>query len=324
MKHNATIKKLLKRNRGIFRTLHNVWGFDFEKPFNTYHINGNFTVNQILKLSHEKHTQNVKILLLTCDASHNWRKDLHAVTVDHLGKIDIDFKIPWETGGRAIDTFYRKSDFEETRKSKTAETFIIFQDREYLIDTIKKPRDLSKRYKYIPMEHGEKMGDGHGSSWYYRIKLKTLDENGATFEYYFDALARYNGYKTKNIFDIIDKSGYLLTIKREDLKRRAKALKAQREKDAYNKTENGAKVEELARAIETAKKEILKSLEEAKTSTDIDRIGKKIYFDFSRILRAFERYKERTEAKTYNSISEAENAFNNIIADLEKMNKNEG
>lgn len=321
MKHNAIIKKLLKRNRGIFRTIHAVWGFDFEKPFTAYHINGNYTVNQILKLTQEKHTPDAKILLLTCDASHNWRKDLHAVTVDRFGEIDIEFKIPWKTGGRALDIFYRKSDFEETRKSKTAETFIILQERKYLIDTSKKPRDLSKRYKYIPMEHGEKMSDGRGSSWYYRIKLKTLDENGATFEYDFDTLARYNDYKTNNIFDIIDKSGYLLTIKREDLKRRAKALKAQREKDAYNKTENGAKVEELAEAIETAKKEILKSLEEAKTSSDIDRIGKKIYFDFSHILRAFERYKERTEAKTYNSIAEAENAYNDITADLEKLNK---
>ena len=319
MKSNETIKILLKRNRGIFRTIHNVWGFDFEKPFTIYHINGNFTVNQILKLSHEKHTENAKILLLTCDPSHNWRKNLHAVTVGRFGKIDIEFKIPWEMGERAIDTFYRKSDFEETRKSKTAKTFIILQEREYLTDTSKKPRDLSKRYKYIPMEYGEKMSDGRGSSWYYRIKLKTLDENGATFEYAFDELARYSGYKKTNIFDIIDKSGYLLTIKREDLKRRAKALKAQREKDAYNKTENGGKVEELAEAIRTTKKEIFKSLEEAKTSGDISKIGKKIYFDFSRIMRDFERYKKCTEAREYESINASDNAYNDIIEKIKSL-----
>lgn len=326
--NSLIVSGLLADNRDALRILHDVLGFDFESPFKAAKIEGKYTVNKILQTVAAQNCGNTTgaiIAVLTRDNNpYRNNKDLNLCTVTAAG-IKIDYKIPWYGNRRrTIDNFYTKKSFEEIRKTEKAETFIIWQDRQYIKKPVEKPVDLSARFKYV--SHYYCYSASMKEKYVNRVELRKTDEKGS--KYTFEVIGRvfYAGsnYPTE-INQVIDKSGYLLRDRRANLKRRAAALKAEHEKAAYNATENGGKVQELQTLIIARKAQIVKQLDAAQTSAEFEAVEKALarWRGFAGIVADFERFKEKTENKSYTSCAASDQAYNAIKAALSKGIEND-
>lgn len=316
-KNTAETKKLLNKEKNALRALNDVLHYDFEKPHTIIYFKGAFTIKKVLDIvSSTAHTE-PQITLLVKNPGE-YRPKYHLLTVDKFGKIEIEYKIKWALHCN-FDLFFRKSDFEAMRKKADTETFVIVQNTADLVTPKPEIIDKDKRYIYIPSVY-EKAGDAHGNAYINRIQLQRTDEKGTIFEYktepgyFYDRLNR-----TNNLYDIIDKSGYLLQHRRQELKRRAAALRAERQKAAYMETDNTAKIAELAEKIHAAKTRICEALTQAKTADQIHDIGKILYWSFARIASDFERYQANTTEKAYHSIEQSETAYQAIIKSLDEL-----
>ena len=276
MKNNENIKALNKINPKAFRALHNEIGFDFEKPFALFRIDGNFTVRKLENLIDEAGMNSRKdaIAILIHEPRSTWNKDLRLVTLEK-GKINTDIR------PRGLGNFWRKSDFEEMRKSRNAETFVIVQSRLFFDAPKEKPIDLNGRFKTAP----------HRRTW--------------------------NGFRATSSTYTIDKSGYIVDIRKENLKRRADDLRKERAKNAYLLTDNTAKVEELRRKISIRKAEIVNDLISATDAKSIKNVASKLdWGGLYSVMSLFEDYERLTNTRGYSSIESSERAYNTILEKL--------
>lgn len=296
MKRTKNVKTIRKYGKAIFKGLHDTLGYDFEKPHEIIRIAGNYTVNSVRKTVAQKgYTADAVVVILTTDKDAYWRSDkLKAVQV-FPDKINIDFPTRWYKCGYSFDHFYSKGEFESSRKSSSALSFILVQEPEYIHVPTEPAIDYSERYRY-KNECG------------YTCKL-TACADGRQFSYNLDSWQR------SNFSEVIDKSGYFVYHRRKDLQRQAAALRAKREKDAYLRTENTDKVETLRSMIQARKSALADKLLAAETADDVHEIGDALswYNGFAGTMLEFERFCKKTAEKSFCSIAESEKAYSNLV-----------
>jgi len=279
MKNNENIKALNKINPKAFRALRQEVGFDFEKPFALLHIDGNFTVCKLENLiaANDMNSNKDAVAILIRDEKA-WNSALHLVRLVN-GKIDIDVtRKLWSNFD--VDYFTTKGGFENMRKSRTSETFVIVQSRAYIDTPQDKPIDLNGRFKTAPSCR----------VWYGR---------------------NYSDRYT------LDKSGYIVDIRKENLKRRADDLRKERAKNAYLLTDNTAKVEELRRKISIRKAEIVNDLISATDAKSVKDVASKLdWGGLYSVMSLFEDYERLTNTRGYSSIESSERAYNTILEKL--------
>ena len=132
--HDAK-KELLQCRRNALQWVHEVYGYDFTKPCKITAILGNFTANNIKKIT----GSNTGILLMGVEDS------VRPVELNN-GSFTIPDKRLY---GYNIDHFYIKGDFEKARKSGEAATYIIQQDKEYIKTQIKSIPQYSDNNKNV-------------------------------------------------------------------------------------------------------------------------------------------------------------------------------
>lgn len=277
MKNN--IKALNKINPKAFRALHNEIGFDFEKPFTLFRIDGNFTIRKLENLIDEAGMDSRKdVVAILIRDEKAWNSALHLVRLVD-GKIDIDVtRKLWSNFD--VDYFVTKGNFENMRKSRTSETFVIVQSRAFVKAHEEKPIDLNGRFKTAPscrVWYGRNCSDRH----------------------------------------TLDKSGYIVDIRKENLKRRADDLRKERAKNAYLLTDNTAKVEELRKKIAVRKAEIVNDLISATDAKSIKNVASKLdWGGLYSVMSLFEDYERLTNTRGYSSIESSERAYNTILEKL--------
>lgn len=320
---NEAKKELISINPHALQGLHSLIGYDFQQPHTIAHIEGRFTVNGALKAVGGADRENV-VTLLAMDHSRSYLDRLNLITVDSLGRIDIDHKGGYKFG---LDNVCTKGTFEDIRKSDRAECFIICQRSEYVEKPQEKPFDTSARYEYTPGKDS-RCGDGHGASWLDRITVRALDGSNDRHEvtkdghkYHFSNIVyrRPNENRPQSHTEIIDKSGYLLPERRADLQRRADQLRKDRAKAAYQATDNAAKVEELRAMVEAKKAEFASVIASATDSETLRTAAHELYFKFMWTMSEYERFADKTARRDYVSIHAAESAYNHIKEELGKV-----
>ena len=112
------LKELLQCRRKALQFLACCYGYDFQKPFRVTGLLGKFTANSIQKM-----TGSYDGILLVCKGT-----EVRCVELN-TGKFEIE--IPRDKYKYSIVEYYRKSDFEEDRKSGKLGVFIIQQDAKY-------------------------------------------------------------------------------------------------------------------------------------------------------------------------------------------------
>lgn len=309
---NENAKMLLADSRNAFRGLHLVLGMDFEAPYGIERIKGRYTANQVVKTATAGgYVPGDLLVILTADRSrpHGWNA-FRLATVTAAGGVEIDYKVPWVRDG--IDNFCAKRYFEEVRKSPEAETFILWQGRQYLKKPAEKVVELVGRFDVVSAQYGSYNGQRYVDS----IELRRRDSKGEKFRREIVGRVYYAGKKyPATLEDVFDQSGYYVRARRKDLKRRAAALRAEREKAAFEASDNTDKVLELEKRIRARKAEILRALEAAETAEEIAAVSESLarWKGLAGVVSDFNRFRANVAGKVYKSIADCERAYNDIL-----------
>jgi len=291
----SLVHGLLSVHPDSFRALRAAYGFDFEKPFQIAHNDGKISMSGMEKLVDDC-GQKIAIIR-DKDNRYCSRDKFHLIQLCGGGTFEIE--VPKIIYHYTLDHYYRKADVHEARKSAGFECYVIGQKSEYIQPKTEKPFDLSGRFSVSADRWEIKLSD-----YFTGRQYKSVRTSAAKVE------------------ELIDKSGYLLQGRREELRRRAANLRRERAKTAYIAQENGGKVEELRRLIEEKRRQIVKALESAKTSDDLKKIGDCID-DYKSglcwIAYSCEMFAKKTEKKAYASIEESNTEYTSIIDRLGRL-----
>ena len=236
-------KQLLSENRKALQFLNHAKGFDFEKPYNIVRKVGRFTSRTVAACVPEGHAA-VMLLKPIKTYRRSW-VSLYYVEIGAGGTF-----CPLRKNGvkyyayPGIDYMFSKGDFEDIRKNETDCIYIITQAPEHLRPRKETRLDL---YARLNLSDVRKWGDGRGNSYIGSVYLKSRDRNEKPVEYKTDG-------KPATVADVIDKSGYMVSTRRADLKRRAYLLRADRARAAAAAADFTAEAAEIVREMENAKK----------------------------------------------------------------------
>lgn len=336
----GTGHEILKANtfghtRNLMRALNAVFGFDFCAPYHVAEINGKYTMNKIRKAVeavaplYAVNRYAFRVVAL-CSVSYPtyYAGRLYAVEITPDG-FDVDrargVNQSRFLSSNSFDYCYKKAQFDELRKEESARCFMVVQASEHLRiyqgasrtwrrEDLVKPGeryDLEK-VNYFCYEVG-------GASYIGGLEMRTRTASGELIRYELPRYSRRDAIPAENVGEIIDKSGYLLQERRADLKRRADQARAEKQRAAYQETDNREKVETLRNIIGAKRHALAYELEHAETAEDVATLYKKLrnYGDgFARIVEDFDRFEARTNAKSYPSIEASEKAYSDILARL--------
>ena len=128
---NQIAVKLNKACKYAFVQLHNAFGFDFEKPFNMVYHEGNFTIASARKLLGVEYDDFI-IIIRNPD---NYCRGERFMVVKAVGG-GFDLVASRELGyyndyKQSLDDYFRKSDFNDDRKSARTQAYFLYQAKEY-------------------------------------------------------------------------------------------------------------------------------------------------------------------------------------------------
>lgn len=326
----ASKKEVLNTcGKNTFRYIRETAGINFERPVIINHFDGSFSLGQVWKLlPHINYDYTVCIILsrnMTTKYADSWMNRYYYVKLTYGGRTgdfitELNSQTYFET--KTIpDTLYRKSDFTEIRKLETACGFIIAQKKEYCLTL--KTRENRKDYKlndytrYKDIKPDFTHYGSHGAyrkiiTAFYVSEKEGFIKNQKVYVPFVPSDDNYGKIET-----FFDKSGYYVQHTKDELKRRAAALRAERKKAEYVKVDFTDQAENLKRYYKETREYIANEFIKADTYDKIvliDNAISKIRWFSSDI----DHYLEVTEKKGYSSIEQANEKYNNIIAGLNK------
>ena len=321
---NATTE-LLKDNQKALQFLHDFRGFDFCKPFGIVKTYGTFTVNSIKKAIGGSNFDGLNITILL-------KREDERTNNLYIAYIEDGNRVRSYTSGdlrnynayqRGIDYSYRIGDFEEIRKKETEYIYIIYQSEEYRMPSRPQPYEVRKidterRYKFIDAGKVVYSYDtGARFTKIVNIKIKDTTTNANPVCY---ALTVSPKDAPETVGEVIDKSGYIIIDRRNELKQRAAARKAEREKAEYLRQdfteENKRTREELTKTARKAGE----MLSAATTESDFIRI-KNCVENLRWAAYYLERHEEKTAKKEFASVEAFKKSIENILVYITKAAK---
>ena len=318
MENNNIIKELREIDRETFTALNSVFGYDFEKPFTTAEINGSFTINKIWKEISKEHSWNdsVVVALMVADDTCRWRQ--HTITQIKSDNINIDYRL-YSTQSKVWEVFFAKGDFHDVRK-KCKKVYIIAQKKEHM-NEIKKETEHDLTGRFIANNNRVSRfvkSCGDKESYISSVGLIDPEHNGKMFDYK-PSYSYNNPYR--ELSEIIDKSGYIVNNKRDNLKRRAEQLRKDRKAAAFRETDNTAVIKGLSEQLTALKKSICEQLALATTAQQIKVIEKSLswYKGLGDCFETLEYIKQHDADKTFSSIGSFNDSVNGLKQKMEKV-----
>lgn len=308
---NEHITQLLNINNKALKFAHDACGFDFQNDFFITSGEGRFTYNTITKAISENITSPyTAIVMVKSNRSYNDKK-LFFVAMDKgkFSPLRMENISYWNYN---IDYFFSVGDFENARKNCTEKFFIIAQKKEF-ITTIEKSKniDLYQRFKYLHTPYN-KAGDGKGNTWINSLNLMLLD--GSANKIIYDPAPE----RTNDLNKIIDKSGYLVCVGRNELKNRASRLRAERAKNKALATDYTERETAIYNTIEEAKQKIAKNVVNAFSYDEMDKVEKAVN-TLRWVIFSMGTHAEYRQNKHYRSVGEIENRLSNIESKLKEI-----
>lgn len=323
---NAIIKELLTKEPQALKVWHNAEKIDYKKSFTVLQHNGKFTINALEKEAAAAGYNWTDSTIVCYTTGAKYRENyLYMYKLTGAGSFYIEYK-PWKfTTGRAhdnIEDFYAKKQLDAIRKEEDITTYIICQKKADAAPENLHPVDLANRFI---LKDFNKSGY-NGKSYIDRVHLRRTDDTGSGYTYNDHGQIIYTSYyKYTAIDEIIDKSGYIVNKKRDDLKRRAETLRADRAKAAYLQTDNAEIISELENLFTETKAAIIEELKAAGTYEELKAVYKKLdtWHGLTDCRQDLDRLKENDAARKYSSIERFTAAADGIRAALEKLTTNE-
>lgn len=305
MKKNL-INELLERDNTILKSLHDAYDFDFNAEYKILKIKGRFTHKSILKTLGVKDCSNLNVVLVLTGLKYQENYNY----IVKMNKTNFSLSYPRKIFYGRVSWFWGVGQFEEARKSEEKTTYIIYQSKELMkIASYKKP-DYTQRFEYV-----RHIGwcDGRGRHGISQFDLKDMQHNGRQIN-----IRTIEASASTDINYYIDKSGYLIEGKKQELKRRAKQLKKEHEKNLVDLINYDNEIEEIKKEIFLINRNVALKMVESFSFEDlarIDRIITKIkwfYIDF-------ERFQEANNKKQFSSVERANNALLKIKCTINEI-----
>lgn len=309
---NEALKVLYDFNKMSLKALNQTFHFDYNKPFHAHVVYGNTTIKQILKKVENK---NSLIAVITMNPDSCFKDRYFVATIDKFEHVSTGpssyshYQFEYKSG---LDYYSRIGSFRNAIKSPNSTTIVIAQEYQYLIKPVKHETDYSKRYKIFTGNRSIQKSCG------YIDEISLVDsDTGRQFKYH---AINWNEFKTDDISDIIDKSGYIVEQYRNTLHHKARELKAQRDKDRFIATDKSQQVADLKIRITAKKLELIERLKAAETYEELTNVGKAIgeysWHGLAQVIYHFERMEKGIADNTYKSIEEFNSHYQKISDDL--------
>ena len=304
LENNAPVDYNGNRKR-IFAPLHNFYGFDFNADFDVIQHGGKFTLNAIINAATAAGypVTDSTVVILIAGVPYRDRPIVARITARGF---DIEYRNVNYSIASGVDYVYRKADIESFRKRDDITTYIVMQKNAKMVKPYEKHTPNYKD-RFIYASDGYGVSDGRGNSWKYsRVDLITTD--GANYRF------TYNVTPTNEKSDFIDKSGYLVDIRRENLKNAAENLRRERAAAAFQATDNTAIINALRERVAGLKAAMINALQGVETLTDFNAVERQYlrYSGFNSVLCSFESIVQKDRDKTFGSIA----IFNKRVNDL--------
>jgi len=299
MEKTALTNEIFAYGKNVFRQLHNQYGFDFEAPHVIFRVDGRFTVSAVRKQAYQMGAAYGATFAILYTGGGYYK--LNAVS---LYENSCEVRVAGNNLMKLADSYFNTayvSDFTSARKDEDSIAYVIFQNKEHI-----KFRNYdwnigwTKRFKLIDPSDG----------WWYDDTLSAsvlIDENGVKWENY-----RSYGF---------DKSGYCVSERRQDLRRRADNVRAARRKAEIDHADVVAKALAIDAAITARKVELVNMLVSANSEKDIAKVSKalgtKTWEDgFMRALYLADDFKDRLARDRFTSVSDVESLYNSVMHNL--------
>lgn len=305
-------KELLAENRDALRFLHDAMRFDFQKPHVIIRAEGRFTHNSVKKAiaDHIRGEYSAALLIKRNAAWYN-AKNLYFIRVGSA-RFEIEKAYHFKHS-RNIDSFWGVGNFEEVRKKETEHYYIVAQANEYLTEIKQaKYHSYAERYRYT--EAHEVTRSNHIS----QIQLMCLD--GSAERFTFKPFENRWGVKEElpaSVWDIVDKSGYMVIERRRYLRRRAQDLRAERKAAAARAADYSTLEKAVTDKLSTVRNEAAALLLRCDSADDCGKIKDAIY-QIRWALMYWETHKNAVKEGKYSSIENAELQLNRALDHLSK------
>lgn len=228
--NNLFYEFLKDTNNNGASVAHNLCGFDFNQNYKIARLEKSFT----LKKAADAVKANDFIIFLK--PANHYNNNVYFVEVN-AGVVNLDFSI----GANPISSLYRKGDFESYRKN-CEYAYIIAQDE-------------SKRRR------PDQWRNCNGSPIYQKRPFKVdYNERVKSFDGSTVYQAGCSYYVGRNRDYIFDKSGYLLTYKRDALRRNAEKIRRERQKAQADAVNIDAELIYIKNALNDAKGVLLNTI----------------------------------------------------------------
>lgn len=295
------LKNLLALSKNALQLCHDEYGMDFEKPYTIIEGKGKFTINSIGKLILEKTGLTYKDAA-TVFFMENTNKYISGYVKLYYVRLYASFEpvdtLKMKSRYQYIDDYYRKSDFESDRKKGEARYWIVVQDKKY----------LASGETYI----ADLMNDRFTHNYYYGERYRLISDSRKEIIY----TASWYGRNRPGKGDILDKSGYIRWENVIEYQRKARALKAERNKAAANVYSCSAENVEIEQAIKTIRTRVAEKVISGADAYDLSRIFDKM----ASLERYYKIHKEKTTEKSYNSVEDIQHELNDLNERIVNIN----
>ncbi len=312
---NKTLISLLTDNKKSLQFLHAAMGFDFEKPYYIGMGEGRFTFNQVKKEIDANITGKHRAVMLILPDTTSVFTSLHYAEIETYRFSIADDK-GYPCYKHDFDNFFSIKDFEETRKKKTKRYYIIAQSVEHITEpapyTQSEHISVSSEIRYKISGDYTWTSDGHGAKWISRVPLASL-EDGTQVDFRYDALT---------IGNIIDKSGYLVCLRRRELKRLTDARRAEREKLEAEQADYSEMEQNITQMLEDAKAKIVEMASSLQSKDDCAALEKRIN-DLKWAYYSMSTYQDMKKARRFRSCADIESRMRDIEKYLNRVKADE-
>lgn len=310
---NTLKKELLSINPHTFQFLHHFQGFDGQSPYFIFKMEGRFTHKQIMKQIPAEMGDDfiASLFLIRNFLFSNSKERLHHVMVTETG-----LHIPHDTAHykNGIDYFYAKSQLEDVRKNDTKCIYVVVQKREYVKQRGAR-RKFPENMRYTVAPYGITRASRSGGDTYIsQITLIPKTGDGEQIHYKPHCVIYAREKLSNDIHDYVDKSGYLIQPQKEELQRRARILKAERERNAVLNTDfterKNAIFAQLAKIREMLSHSALNATT-YKQAYDLETQTRRYMWVMSDA--------ERLEKADFRNIEQAEKTYSNIESKISEI-----
>ena len=312
-------RELLKVNRGTLQDVHNVFRIDYRKPHAIIKMVMPTTRRAIRNAARDAGYPNADaVILFRKSSAHNrgWSGNNKFIifTLSPAEYLDNPQYGEFYNKMRhnSLDDAYGKNQFDELRKSafyqgETAfcSCYVILQDD--ADRTPEKAPDLVNSFTRYTVT-GNKTRYGETTGWTV-ASLDRSERATVSICYWYMGGKRHS----EELEDVFDKSGYYVRDRRENLKKRAAALRAEREENAYKAQDVTADVAEIL----TAAGDLKRAYAEAIINGNLETAASVIRFDYRDYiirdaLSSAAEFIKKANDRAYKSRPDADSAKNRV------------